>query len=78
MTAVVLYGRPGCHLCEDAEALLQELGIPFERRDIEADDELFKRMLERIPVLEVDGEERLELVFGAQEVRAVTGTLRST
>jgi glutaredoxin len=73
MTAVVLYGRPGCHLCDEARDLLLEIRAkhPFslEERDIEADDELFKRYLERIPVITIDGEERFELDFDAQAVR---------
>jgi glutaredoxin len=58
---VTLYTRAGCHLCEEAEAVLDGLGIAFARVDIERDDELFKRYLERIPVLAVDGEEVCEL-----------------
>jgi len=62
---VTLYGRPGCHLCDDARAVLERVRAthPFrlEEVDIESDDALFKRFLERIPVIAVDGEERFEL-----------------
>ena len=62
--AVTLYGRPGCHLCDEArEALLRvREDAPFELRevDIEGDDELFKRYLERIPVVCLDGDELFE------------------
>ena len=62
--AVTLYGRPGCHLCDDARAVLDRVraDAPFELReiDIERDDELFKRYLERIPVVCLDGEELFE------------------
>ena len=65
MRTVTLYGRPGCHLCDDARAVLERVRAthPFrlEEVDIEADDALFKRYLERIPVVAVDGEERFEL-----------------
>ena len=58
--AVTLYGRPGCHLCDEArEALLRvRSDTPFEllEVDIEDDDELFKRYLERIPVVSLDDE----------------------
>ena len=54
---LVLYGRPGCHLCDDARAALVRVGHPFEEIDIEADDELLKRYLERIPVVALDGVE---------------------
>ena len=62
--AVTLYGRPGCHLCDEARAVLEGVrtDAPFELReiDIERDDELFKRYLERIPVVCLDGEELFE------------------
>ena len=62
--AVTLYGRPGCHLCDEARGVLERVRseAPFELReiDIERDDELFKRYLERIPVVCLDGEELFE------------------
>jgi glutaredoxin len=73
---VTLYGRPGCHLCDDARATLQRVRRthPFrlEEVDIETDDALFKRYLERIPVVAIDGEERFELFVDEQ---ALTRTL---
>ena len=55
MRTVTLYGRPGCHLCDDARAVLERVRAthPFrlEEIDIEADDALFTRYLERIPVV---------------------------
>jgi len=58
---VTLYGRPDCHLCDDARAALERVRAnhPFrlEEVDIEADDALLKRYLERIPVVALDGEE---------------------
>ena len=62
--AVTLYARPGCHLCDVAREALERVraDTPFELReiDIEGDDELFKRYLERIPVVCLDGEELFE------------------
>ena len=62
--AVTLYGRPGCHLCDVAREALERVraDAPFELReiDIEGDEELFKRYLERIPVVCLDGEELFE------------------
>jgi glutaredoxin len=59
--AVVIYTRPGCHLCEDALAVLERVGrrIPFtlSEVDIESDPALLKRYLERIPVVTIDGAE---------------------
>jgi glutaredoxin len=71
---VVLYSRPGCHLCEDARAMLVRAGAAFEERDIEADDVLFRRYLERIPVIVIDGEEAFELVVDEAALRARLGT----
>jgi len=64
VSAVTLYGRPGCHLCDEARDVLERVRseAPFELRliDIERDDELFRRYLERIPVVCLDGEELFE------------------
>jgi len=58
---VTLYGRPGCHLCDDALQALRRVRerVPFalEQVDIERDDSLHRRYLERIPVVALDGEE---------------------
>jgi len=70
---VDLYGRPGCHLCDEArvelQALRSELGFEIREHDIEADDQLFKRYLERIPVVVIDGEEVCELFVEEAEIR---------
>jgi glutaredoxin len=61
VSAVTLYGRPGCHLCEDALAALERVRarLPFDLRtvNIEDDDALLRAYLERIPVVSLDGEE---------------------
>ena len=72
---VVLYGRPDCHLCDEARAGLERLradGVSFELEeiDIESDDELLRRYLERIPVIELDGEIVSELFLDAEALRA--------
>ena len=70
---VVLYGRPECHLCDQARAILEKVAqdVPFEleERDIEADDELLRRYLERIPVVEIAGEEAFDLFVDEAELR---------
>ncbi len=60
-----LYVRAGCHLCEDAAVLMDEMVGPnaWDAVDIGSDDDLMVRYAHRIPVLVVDGEERLELIF---------------
>jgi glutaredoxin len=58
---VTLYGRPGCHLCDDARAALlrvqRQAPFALEEIDITTDDELHRRYLERIPVVALEGEE---------------------
>ena len=67
--AVTLYGRPGCHLCDDARVVLERIGEPFDEVDIDSDDELFKRYLERIPVVVLDGEELYDFFVDEQDLR---------
>ena len=61
MRTVTLYSRPGCHLCDDAREALQRVHAraPFtlQEVDIETDDALHARYLERLPVIALDGEE---------------------
>lgn len=56
---VTLYTRPGCHLCEDARAVVarvcDELGESFVEVDITTDEDLQDRYGEEIPVTLVDG-----------------------
>jgi glutaredoxin len=80
MTQVVLYSRPGCHLCEEALAAIVSLhrdGYRFELHeiDIESDDALLRDHLERIPVVEVDGELVSELVLDQAGLRARLDTV---
>jgi glutaredoxin len=61
MPTVTLYGKPGCHLCEDARAAVERVRSerPFELEeiDISVDPVLHRRYGERIPVLALEGEE---------------------
>jgi glutaredoxin len=80
MTDVVVYSRPGCHLCEEAVArivALHEDGYRFglHEVDIESDELLLRRHLERIPVVEVDGTVVSELVLDEAAVRARLDTV---
>jgi len=84
---VVLYTRPGCHACDEAREAILSLrdsigGFELREVDIDADDELHRRFLERIPVVEVDGNIVAELDVQPAAVRAAlaerrTGTVRS-
>ena len=72
MHQVILYSRPGCHLCDVArEAILairERLGFEFTEIDIEADEELELGYGIRIPVVEVDGEEAFEVTVDAERL----------
>jgi c-di-GMP-related signal transduction protein len=77
---VVVYSRPGCHLCEEAFeqiVALHEEGYRFNLHeiDIESNDLLLRRYLERIPVVEVDGLEVSELVLDRAAVKARLDTV---
>ncbi|HWI06309.1 MAG TPA: glutaredoxin family protein [Solirubrobacteraceae bacterium] len=70
---LVLYGRPGCHLCDDARAVLERVGAPFTEMDITQDDALHAAYLERIPVVTIDGDERFELFVDESALRVLVG-----
>jgi glutaredoxin len=56
---VVLYSRPGCHLCDVAREVVQrvcaDLGVSFDEVSIDLDPELRRRFGDEIPVTFVDG-----------------------
>lgn len=73
-----LYERDGCHLCDEVSVLLDEmLGQDgYTRVDIETDDGLVLRYGFRIPVVAVDGIDRLEAPIAAAELRSLVAELR--
>jgi len=77
---VVFYTKAGCHLCEDARDLLEEIAEETEYAlteiDIRSDREVFERYRYRIPVILINGEtllegriEALELAQAFQQAR---------
>ena len=55
---LMLYGTAGCHLCEQASALLRQAGLQATEADVATDDALLERYGVRIPVLvRADGAE---------------------
>ena len=74
---ITLYSRPGCHLCEDARAVIErvgaELGESYEEVSIADDPELERRYREEIPVTLVDG--RQHDFWRVQESRLRTALL---
>ena len=58
---ITLYSRPGCHLCDDARAVIEavcsELGESYDEISISGDAELERRFGHEIPVTYVDGKQ---------------------
>jgi glutaredoxin len=56
---ITLIGKPGCHLCDDARAVVarvaEELGVGWTELDINQDESLAEQYWEQIPVTLVDG-----------------------
>jgi glutaredoxin len=73
MVLVTLYGKPGCHLCDDARAAVERVraghGFELEEVDISLDSALHRRYGERIPVVALDGEELFEFVVDEASLR---------
>jgi glutaredoxin len=73
MALVTLYGKPGCHLCETARAVVERVradhGFKLEEVDVSVDPVLHARYGERIPVLELDGEELFEFFVQERSLR---------
>ncbi len=75
---LVLYGRPGCGLCDETRAILtallderQRTGLAtpaLEERDIESDAAWQSAFFASIPVVEL-GDRRLELATSAAKLR---------
>jgi glutaredoxin len=79
VTRLTLYGKPGCHLCDDAReavaAVSSERDFELEEVDITLDPLLFRRYAERIPVVAIDGRDALELLVDAKSVRDCLDTV---
>ena len=71
---VTLYGREGCHLCEVARTVVEEvcaeLGEEFVEVDIDGDPALLDRYGEEIPVTLVDGRQHVFWGVDPQRLRA--------
>jgi glutaredoxin len=70
---ITLYAREGCHLCDEAREAIVELagdvdGLELREIDIETDDRLLAAYLERIPVVELEGEVVSELELDRHEL----------
>ena len=60
MTTIPIYSRHGCHLCDDAQAVLdsmrEELNFEIDVINIDEDAELVKLYSDQVPVIHIDGE----------------------
>ena len=74
---VTVYGKPGCHLCEDAVAVVArvctDLGATYDEVDITTDPELQHRFGEQIPVTFVDGRQHDFWRVDERRLRAALG-----
>jgi glutaredoxin len=79
MTRVVLYGKAGCCLCDEARATLADVRTrrQFELTevDVSVDPVLHARYGERIPVVEVDGVDAFELHVSPAELEKLLDTV---
>jgi hypothetical protein len=77
---VVLYGRDGCCLCDEAREVLARMRSrhPFAllERNIDEDDALHRAYLERIPVVTIDGVEVFELFLDEAELERRLGMVQ--
>jgi glutaredoxin len=75
MRHVIMYSRPGCHLCEVARDTIETVRarhrFAFEEVSIEGDDALELAYGIRIPVVTVDGRERFEIEVDPGELAAL-------
>lgn len=73
MSVLIIYTRPGCHLCERAMTLLRPLAgaysLDLRTENIEADPQLEARYGEAIPVVALDGVEILSWPFSREAAR---------
>jgi glutaredoxin len=68
-----LYSKPGCHLCEDARAVLERLapqyGLVIDEIDIRTDPQTFRTYDIRIPVIIFGDGTTLEAPMGERQIR---------
>lgn len=73
MPVLTLYGKPGCHLCDDARAAVGDLlagrDVGLREVDVTLDPVLERRFGERIPVVALDGEELFDYVVDTDALK---------
>jgi len=70
---VIIYSRPGCHLCVEAKQAIESSQCAnkytLEEIDIESDEALLRRYQYEIPVITINGEEAFRHRVTAHEFR---------
>jgi glutaredoxin len=81
MTKVVIYSKPGCHLCDEVKAAIQAAGCEgqytLEEVNIETDPDLRRRYRYDIPVITFDGVEAFRHRVSPEEFRRAIETANS-
>ena len=75
---VIIYSRPGCHLCDEAKASIMSAGcsdqFTLEEVNIESDEELLRKYKYDIPVIAINGVERFIHRVNPQDfIRVIRG-----
>lgn len=76
---IIIYSRPGCHLCDEAKAAIQNAGcsdrFTLEEINIESDEELLRKYKYDIPVITIDGVEafRHRVNVDQFKIRVISG-----
>jgi glutaredoxin len=80
MTTIILYGRPGCHLCDDVHDILvgvqQKYDFELRELNIMEDEALFDKYVVDIPVVTIDGEYFCQYSISANELEAKLDSLK--
>jgi hypothetical protein len=76
---LTLIGKPGCHLCDDAELVVQSVlddfsAVSFEKANILENSELFEKYSEQIPVLLINGQIHNYWRIDAERLRQALAT----
>jgi len=79
-TTVTLLSRPGCHLCDDARAIVERVvaevgGVALVERSILDDAALLDRYRDEIPVVLIDGD--VHTIWRVDEARLRTALLEA-
>jgi glutaredoxin len=74
---ILLLGRPGCHLCDEARTVIErvaaDLAVEWQERSIEDDPELRAQYAEQIPVVFIDGRQHDFWRVDEERLRAALG-----